>query len=515
MVKTTFFYFFFLTLLALSNLVHSYKPKKLKPIGHYFRHDLEKTTTYYPGRTSPVHVGPQSSPKENDKIEKLPGQPEGVDFNQYSGYVTVDQSAGRALFYYFVESPLDSASKPLVVWLNGGPGCSSLGGGAFGELGPFRVNKDGTLERNQFSWIFEANIIFLESPAGVGFSYTNTSSDYYFSGDRTTARDSYTFLVNWLEQFPEYKTRDFYLTGESYAGHYVPQLAQLILMHNNNPSKTISTINLKGIVIGNAYVDFEANMKGTTEYYWSHALISDELYNKIISTCNFSTPSSASKKCNEYLDQIEKEIGNIFLYNIYAPLCPKGSPSSTSIPDVDPCLPSYIQSYFNIPEVQKAMHANVTNLPYPWESCKYKSLDLVGKKTYLLLMSTFLSIILTLIINFLFIENSSTLNLNWKDRPLTVLPLLHQLMKTGLRIWLYSGDIDVVVPVTDTRYAIKKLNLSVKTAWYPWYLQGEVGGYVEEYENLTLVTIRASRQLLFITLFQKTYRPSQIGTKRI
>ncbi|XP_055833602.1 putative serine carboxypeptidase-like 23 [Solanum dulcamara] len=478
MVKTSYFFFFFLALLALSNLVHCYKPKSLKPIAHYFKQNLEKTTNtnYYPEfnscstfvsqRTSPVHFGTQNSPKENDKIENLPGQPEGVDFNQYSGYVTVDSSAGRALFYYFVESPQNSASKPLVLWLNGGPGCSSLGG-AFGELGPFRVNKYGTLQRNQFSWISEANIIFLESPVGVGFSYTNTSFDYNFSGDRTTGRDSYTFLVNWLERFPEYKASDFYLTGESYAGHYVPQLAQLILQHNNYAKKTINIINLKGIAIGNAYVDFESNMKGTTEYYWSHALISDELYNRIISTCNFSTPSSASKKCNAYLDQIDEEIGNIFLYNIYAPLCLNGSPSSTTISEVDPCLPNYIQSYFNIPEVQKAMHANVTKLPYPWESC------------------------------------NDTLNLSWKDRPLSVLPLLHQLMKSGLRVWLCSGDMDVVVPVTDTRHAIKKLNLSVKTSWYPWYLQGEVGGYVEEYENLTLVTIRGAGH------FVPTYQPNR------
>ncbi|KAM0028786.1 putative carboxypeptidase D [Helianthus debilis subsp. tardiflorus] len=65
-----------------------------------------------------------------------------------------------------------------------------------------------------------ANVLFLESPAG-GFSYSNTSSDYV-TGDAQTARDSYTFLINWLERFPGYKTRDFYITGESYAGHYVP-----------------------------------------------------------------------------------------------------------------------------------------------------------------------------------------------------------------------------------------------------------------------------------------------------
>ena len=63
-----------------------------------------------------------------------------------------------------------------------------------------------------------ANVIFLESPAGVGFSYSNTSSDYVRVGDERTAVDSYIFLLHWLERFPEYKGRDFYIAGESYAG---------------------------------------------------------------------------------------------------------------------------------------------------------------------------------------------------------------------------------------------------------------------------------------------------------
>ena len=91
-----------------------------------------------------------------------------------------------------------------------------------------------------------ANVLFLESPAGVGFSYSHTSSDY-ITGDTKTAADSYTFLVNWLERFPEYKTRDFLITGESYAGHYVPQLAQLILHNNKITNQTV--INLKGIAV--------------------------------------------------------------------------------------------------------------------------------------------------------------------------------------------------------------------------------------------------------------------------
>jgi serine carboxypeptidase-like clade 2 len=92
-----------------------------------------------------------------------------------------------------------------------------------------------------------ANVLFLESPAGVGFSYSNTTSDYDKSGDKRTAQDAYVFLINWLERFPEYKTRDFYITGESYAGHYVPQLASTIIQNNKYFKQII--INLKGISV--------------------------------------------------------------------------------------------------------------------------------------------------------------------------------------------------------------------------------------------------------------------------
>ena len=96
-----------------------------------------------------------------------------------------------------------------------------------------------------------ANVIFLESPAGVGFSYSNTSSDYDNAGDTTTAIDAYTFLVNWLERFPQYKTRDFFIAGESYAGHYVPQLAYTILLNNKNTNQTV--IHLKGIAVSSIF----------------------------------------------------------------------------------------------------------------------------------------------------------------------------------------------------------------------------------------------------------------------
>ncbi|KAM0948866.1 putative carboxypeptidase D [Dioscorea sansibarensis] len=195
-----------------------------------------------------MNVGKKDVSMEGDKVGSLPGQPKGLRFNQYAGYVTVDAHSGRALFYYFVESPQDSLRKPLVLWLNGGPGCSSLGIGAMLELGPFRVNSDGeTLYSNEYAWNKVANIIFLESPAGVGFSYSNSTSDYESSGDKRTADDTYIFLIKWLERFPQYKGRDFYITGESYAGHYVPELADTIITNNMHINTT--TINLQGIAV--------------------------------------------------------------------------------------------------------------------------------------------------------------------------------------------------------------------------------------------------------------------------
>ncbi|GLJ42536.1 hypothetical protein SUGI_0881920 [Cryptomeria japonica] len=88
---------------------------------------------------------------ESDLIEKLPGQREKVSFKQYGGYITTNEEHGRALYYYFVEAQTNVTSRPLALWFNGGPGCSSLGYGALKENGPFKFNGKGW-EENKFSW---------------------------------------------------------------------------------------------------------------------------------------------------------------------------------------------------------------------------------------------------------------------------------------------------------------------------------------------------------------------------
>ncbi|XP_073307415.1 serine carboxypeptidase-like 40 [Primulina huaijiensis] len=401
----------------------------------------------------------QEGMKESDRIERLPGQPH-VRFKQYGGYVTVNRTAGRAFFYYFAEAQNSDKPLPLLLWLNGGPGCSSLAYGAMQELGPFRVLSDGkTLYKNKFAWNYAANVLFLESPAGVGFSYSNTTEDIVTGGDSKTASDNYAFLLNWLERFPEYKNREFYIAGESYAGHYVPQLAHTILYHNHKANKNI--INLKGIMIGNAVINEETDEKGMYEFFTSHALMSDQTFNNVMKYCDFSPNSSdESKNCSQAVEEAGKNVGNIDIYNIYAPLCANSSitqkPKKTSGMVFDPCSDNYVHAYLNSPEVQQALHANTTKLNYDWEACS----DVLKK---------------------------------WLDSPSTIIPLLEEFKSNGLRVWIFSGDIDGRIPVTSTLNSMKQMKLTVKTRWHPWYLAGEVGGYTEVYEgNLTFATVRGA-----------------------
>ncbi|KAL3643404.1 Serine carboxypeptidase-like 32 [Castilleja foliolosa] len=173
-------------------------------------------------------------------VTNLPGQPS-VNFKHYAGHITVNEQDGRALFYWFYEATTRPDEKPLVLWLNGGPGCSSVGYGATQEIGPFLVDNNGrSLKLNKFSWNKEANLLFLESPIGVGFSYTNTSGDYDSLGDDFTANDAYAFLHKWFLKFPLYRTRTFYIAGESYAGFSEMQIADLL-----------SHISLHGVLGGN------------------------------------------------------------------------------------------------------------------------------------------------------------------------------------------------------------------------------------------------------------------------
>ncbi|KAK8300990.1 hypothetical protein V6Z11_D05G428400 [Gossypium hirsutum] len=219
----------------------------------------------------------------NDLITKFPGQPN-VNFRQFGGYIDVDENVvGRSLFYYFVEAEKDPLTQPLTVWLTGGPGCSSVGD-AFGSVGPFIVTKDAHgLQTNFISWNKVSNLLFIDSPIGSGWSYSNTSSDYS-NGDDSTNKILLTFMQKWYEKYPVFKSKDLYLAGSSFAGHFVPNLANALL--DDNKQSKQSKFNLKGLVLGNPMLRKKLGDLAKIDFFFSRKMINSSLYNKIKKECN-------------------------------------------------------------------------------------------------------------------------------------------------------------------------------------------------------------------------------------
>ncbi|CAL0317106.1 unnamed protein product [Lupinus luteus] len=422
---------------------------------------------------APIIVGVNSF-SEADKISTLPGQPP-VKFKQYAGYITVDEKQERALFYYFVEAEVQPASKPLVLWLNGGPGCSSIGAGAFVEHGPFKPSESGLL-KNDYSWNKEASILYLESPAGVGFSYSANKSFYDFVNDQITAKDNLIFLQHWFTKFPEYANNDFFITGESYAGHYVPQLAQLIV-------QTKTKFNLKGIAvstqnsIGNPLLEFNTDLNSRAEFLWSHGLISDSTFEIFTRICNYSEfrrqvqSGTLSAVCAGVNKLVTSEVSRyIDSYDVTLDVCLSSADQQAyvlnqltqlqEVEKIDVCVEDETITYLNRKDVQEALHAKLVGVN-SWSICSY------------------------------------TLKYDMQNVQIPTISILGTLVKSGIRVLVYSGDQDSVIPFLGTRSLVnglaKEFGLNTTVSYRAWFEGRQVAGWTQVYGDiLSFATIRGA-----------------------
>lgn len=160
-------------------------------------------------------------------------------------------------------------------------GCSGLLG-FLTEQGPFRPNQDLTLSYNPYSWNTISNMVFIEAPCGVGFSYSDNDDDYK-TDDSQTAADNYKLVQAFLTRFPQYRTNDLYITSESYGGHYMPTLAKEIV--DQNSAGVQPAINFKGFAVGNPATTFYSAIPASLDTYWGHQLISKPLWDKYVADC--------------------------------------------------------------------------------------------------------------------------------------------------------------------------------------------------------------------------------------
>lgn len=171
-------------------------------------------------------------------------------YPSYSGYLTVNKTHNSNLFFWFFPAQNGDASSPFVVWLQGGPGSSSLFG-LFAEQGPILVDQAQKIQPRDITWNSKYHLLFIDQPVGTGFSFTQ-SEDGYVRNEDEVARDLYAMLTQFFVLFDEYSASPFYVTGESYGGKYVPAITYKIHVENPEAKKKI---NLKGMAIGDGLID--------------------------------------------------------------------------------------------------------------------------------------------------------------------------------------------------------------------------------------------------------------------
>ncbi|KAH1125514.1 hypothetical protein AAZX31_06G116800 [Glycine max] len=287
-----------------------------------------------------------------------------------------------------------------------------------------------------------------------------------------------TILETRPQKFPSYRSRELFLTGESYAGHYIPQLANVLLDYNVH--STSFKFNIKGVAIGNPLLKLDRDAQATYEYFWSHGMISDEIGLAITNDCDFddyvfASAHNMSKSCNEAINEANEIVGDyINNYDVILDVCYpsiveqelrlKKIATKISI-GVDVCMTYERSFYFNLPEVQKALHANRTNLPYQWSMC------------------------------------SGVLNYSDTDPNIDILPILKKIVQNHIPVWVFSGDQDSVVPLLGSRTLIRELahdlKFKITVPYGAWFHKGQVGGWVTEYGNLlTFATVRGAAHMV-------------------
>ncbi|KAK9097159.1 hypothetical protein Sjap_022656 [Stephania japonica] len=413
-------------------------------------------------------------------VRHLPGFSGSLPFELETGYIGADEDDDVQLFYYFIKSERNPAKDPLILWLSGGPGCTSFYGLAY-ETGPLtfkKVKYDGTLptlELNPHSWTKVANIIFLDAPVGTGFSYSNTLQAS-LTGDTKSAIQTYTALRKWFIDHPEFLSNPFYISGDSYIGVVIPLL--VLEVSDGNKGEIEPAINLKGYTLGNPLTDWRIDNNGKIPFAHGMGLISDELYESLKRNCKeeYYDVDPSNKECHKDLEAFSECVSGLEISQILEPKCLRASPkpnentgglrrslndNSSKVLRSPPPVPGFecrsyvrILSYHwaNDDRVQEALNVRKGKVQ-EWLRCNHDlpyTADIVSS-----------------------IEHHASLS------------------KRGYRSLIYSGDHDLTITFKGTEAWIKSLNYSIVDDWRPWTVDAQVAGYTRTYANkMSFVTVK-------------------------
>ncbi|CAN6926355.1 unnamed protein product [Brassica oleracea] len=390
-------------------------------------------------------------------VRYLPGFQSPLPFELETGYIGVGEAEEDQLFYYFIKSERNPEEDPLLIWLSGGPGCSSLSGLLF-ENGPlsFNIESDNgdipSLVSTTYSWTKVANIIYLDQPVGTGFSYSrNPLAD--IPSDIRSAKLVNEFVHNWLAKHPEYYSNPFYVTGNSYSGIVVPAIVQEISKENGLCCKPL--VNLQGYLLGNPVTDFDNNDNWRIPFAHGMALISDENYQLLRRSCrgNYIIADPLNTDCLKSIKEFENCVSGLDVTYILGLKYVNASDPYVSNPS-EHRMSVQSNCWANDESVRRALHVEKGSIG-EWLRC-YREIP-------------------------------------YKFDIRSSVPYHKNNSIQGYRSLIFSGDHDMYVPFLATQDWIRSLNYSIIDDWRPWMIHNQVAGYTRTYaNNMTFATVKAS-----------------------
>lgn len=393
----------------------------------------------------------------------IPGQ---SSVESYAGYLTLnnprpnssDVHCNSNLFFWFFPSVHNSDTAPVVLWLQGGPGGSSLFG-LFVEHGPFYITADLKAKGRISSWSQTHNMIYVDNPVGTGFSFTGNDS-CYASNEDDVARDMTDVLHQFFKMFAHLSKNDFFVTGESYAGKYVPAVAHKIDVENHDPKSKQKHIALKGIAIGDGLCDPET-MTNYGDFLFGIGLIDEEDLHYFKKAEDLQLKLIKQKKWIEAFQVFDNLLngdltgGNSFFKNatgfdFYFNYLETSAPKEFE----------YYPKYLDQPEIRKAIH--VGNLTYN-----------DGQKVEEHLMA---------------------------DMMQSVKPLIEDLVEK-YKVLIYNGQMDIIIawPLTESFITSMKWSGAqeyLKTKRNIWRVGSDLAGYSKVVKNFTQVLVRNSGHMI-------------------
>ena len=367
------------------------------------------------------------------------------DIDIHSGLINVTDDA--AMFYYYVpQSSKKANSNTLTLFLNGGPGASSEFS-AYTETGPFQYNKHTkSADENPYSWHYYSSMLYIDQPFGTGYSYTNDDTLYPKTLDEVTK-----YLIIVLDKFfllyPECTSKSFYLSGESFAGHYIPPLAKFI--HTNR-----SNYNLKGIILGDPWIDPLTQVPSYPQFAYNLGLIDEYQQEMILNYQSNFTQAIDNKNWSQAL-QYSSLIQNMTLN--YAHPVDIDDVTKSSMIDYIELLIS-LGNYLNQNETKKALNVN-ENIKW------YDICETCGD--YLL---------------------ETTVQSTLKD--------IEFLLSLNLNVTIYVGNNDLNCNLIGIRNLINKIQWKYQQEFYysaqkVWkYDDLKAVGYIKHFHNLNLFIIK-------------------------